>query len=165
MAEEAAPSAPAIAVPALSVPNQITVTASDEDVRSAVWIGHKWTRRLVLGGGSLIITAIIGAAGLWGDASLDAQRGMRADMAAMRAEMAALSKEMGALAVSDKARDLEYQDHERRIEKLERREELLERYDRALTNYEERHGITRATHRTTDQAGRTAAAPAAASPR
>lgn len=121
----------------------IVVGATEDDVRGAMWLGHKWTRRLVLGGGGLMASAVIAAAGLWGDASLEAQRGIRSDMAAIRKDTASLRTELGALSVADRARQLEHQDHERRINRLESAQELLERYDRALNNYEVRHGITR----------------------
>lgn len=122
----------------------IEVAVSDADVRGAIWLGHKWSKRLLVGGGSSALVIITTAAALWGNALLDSNRGIREDMraftASMQKKLEASDERVQGLAIDAAGRDGRLLSVERRINALEAKIEAVSyrRHTEAMERYEER---------------------------
>jgi hypothetical protein len=120
---------------------EITVAVTEADTRAAVWLGHTWTRRVVVSGVSLVVAL----AGLWGNAVLDSFQALRSDFAAYTQRMdgrwESAGREHSLISERAAVTNQRLNDYEVRLGKLEVKIEgaTFQRYLNALHNYEERH--------------------------
>jgi len=123
---------------------EITHTVQEDDVRAAVWLGHKWTKRLLVGGGGGVLGLLITLAGLWGNAVLNSFEGIRTDvqayMSKMDARMERADEERRDLALSNAATKETLRAYDARLQGVEAKCDmvLMERYNQAWSEYEKR---------------------------